>query len=312
MQILADSIIKEHMKDGKIKFGRRLNKKQIQPTSVDLRLDKVYKRKFVGDVVDTLDPRYWDEEVDNENGEYNLEKGKYYLFSIKEDLKVTKDVDMIYMAPRSSLARSMVKVTPLTENGNYWVHTPMNYRSGEIFGSMYPKSFPLKIKTGERVVQSIFIENDGPPAEMKKLKIGGMKVPKKYGKVDINNGVKESELYDETDLSRVILTGCKDIKATSEEEVDYSDGKKAGIVMPYGGKFSTTDTGLNTGWAPLADAGYKGRLTGILEGSPFVKIAEKGDNFLEMLEINVRGRVDKLYGDKSLGSHYQSSGKKGN
>lgn len=317
MQILADTLIKELMQDGKIRITPEPKEKQMQPVSVDLTLGKLYRREFSG-----LHPypqkigRY--KEVETSNGEYLVEPGVTYRFTVAETLRMKEGLMGAYLAPRSSLARGLVSVMPMGQE-QFFAHAPFK---GKVFGYITSHGFPLRIRQGERIVQSVFITKDQEEPRTLVFNSGNFMKPKEAkGYIDLREGIKDSDLFEDLGSDFFTLRYGNFMKVVTEQGVDYSDGRKAGIVRYRGGEvLSEFGGGMDinnlkpgmvstvTGWAPFVDAGYKGKLTAILQGTPAAKFIVKGSPILTMDEFSVKGEVERLYGSNKLGSHYQKNG----
>lgn len=309
MQILADSMIRRLMDEGQIKIDPAPTEKQMQPASVDLTLWKLYRTAYERMDTDRGLVKFRREEVRPVDGEYLIMPDEGYVFVTRERIDTGDGVHAVHIAPRSSMARSMVSLITgsvghhlLNENG---LHS-------RVYGIIRSHAFPIKIRQGERIAQAVFIANSKEKVRPVVLHAGGFMAPKEpVGVVDIGLGVKEAEMYENLDLDQFIIGHGGMLKFSTRESLDYSDGGRAAIVAYNGGRVDS-DIGpasLNTGWAPFVDPGYKGKLSGIIMGTPVRKKVGIGSEVVLMYEFKVKGKVEKLYGSKNLGSHYSGGGK---
>lgn len=116
----------------------------VQPSGIDLELDKVYIQKGSGSLIDNEKNLPDIKEIDGPV--YILKPHTAYLVSIKRKIKIPKGYTMLYL-PRSTLLRSFISVqTAVGDPGFYGTLMFMVYNHGE---------FDFKIKSGDRIAQAV-------------------------------------------------------------------------------------------------------------------------------------------------------------
>lgn len=116
----------------------------IQPSGIDLELDKIYVQKSGGSLIDNK--KCLPEIEEMEGDVYTLKPHTAYLASIKRKIKIPKGYTMLYL-PRSTLLRSFISVqTAVGDPGFYGTLMFMVYNHGE---------FDYKIKSGDRIAQAV-------------------------------------------------------------------------------------------------------------------------------------------------------------
>ena len=116
----------------------------VQPSGIDLELDKIYVQKSAGSLIDNEKVLPDIEELEGEI--YTLKPHTAYLASIKRKVKIPKGYTMLYL-PRSTLLRSFISVqTAVGDPGFYGTLMFMIYNHGE---------FEYRIKSGDRIAQAV-------------------------------------------------------------------------------------------------------------------------------------------------------------
>ena len=112
--ILSDRDLKKVIKEGKISFSPELDRDQIGPSSIDLRLDNIFKffriDKF--SFLDTKEPlpkNFMDKAVLKDQDKFILHPGSFILASTKEYVKIGDELVMT-VEGKSSLARMGILV----------------------------------------------------------------------------------------------------------------------------------------------------------------------------------------------------------
>ena len=122
----------------------------VQPSGIDLELDKIYIQKSSGSLIDNGKNLPDIEEV--EGPIYTLKPHTAYLASIKRKIKIPKGFTMLYL-PRSTLLRSFVSVqTAVGDPGFYGTLMFMMYNHGD---------YEYKIKSGDRIAQAVVFPVEG-------------------------------------------------------------------------------------------------------------------------------------------------------
>ena len=116
----------------------------VQPSGIDLELDKIYIQKSPGSLIDNEKTRPEIEELPGDI--YTLKPHTAYLASIRRKIKIPKGYTMLYL-PRSTLLRSFISVqTAVGDPGFYGTLMFMIYNHGE---------YEYKIKSGDRIAQAV-------------------------------------------------------------------------------------------------------------------------------------------------------------
>lgn len=119
----------------------------VQPSGIDLALDKIYIQKSEGSLIDNKKNLPDIEAI--EGPVYTLKPHTAYLASIDRKIKIPKGYTMLYK-PRSTLLRSFVSVqTAVGDPGFYGTLMFMVYNHGD---------FEYKIKKGDRIAQGVVFE----------------------------------------------------------------------------------------------------------------------------------------------------------
>ncbi len=116
----------------------------VQPSGIDLELDKIYTQESEGSLIDNEKNLPEIKELDGPI--YTLKPHTGYLASIKRKIKIPKGYTMLYL-PRSTLLRSFISVqTAVGDPGFYGTLMFMIYNHGE---------YEYKIKSGDRIAQAV-------------------------------------------------------------------------------------------------------------------------------------------------------------
>ena len=122
----------------------------VQPSGIDLELDKIHIQKTPGSLIDNEKTLPEIEELPGDI--YTLKPHTAYLASIKRKIKIPKGYTMLYL-PRSTLLRSFVSVqTAVGDPGFYGTLMFMIYNHGE---------YDYKIKSGDRIAQAVVYSVEG-------------------------------------------------------------------------------------------------------------------------------------------------------
>ena len=122
----------------------------VQPSGIDLELDRIYVQKSAGSLIDNKKTLPEIEEL--EGNVFTLKPHTAYLASIKRKVKIPKGYTMLYL-PRSTLLRSFISVqTAVGDPGFYGTLMFMVYNHGD---------FEYKIKSGDRIAQAVVFPVEG-------------------------------------------------------------------------------------------------------------------------------------------------------
>ena len=159
MGVLPSQSISNLISKKIILSDREIEKDQIQPASLDLRLGDVAwrvrasfltgKNKSVEDLLDEFKMH----QIDITEGAV-LEKGCVYLVPIEESLKLTPDLSAVANA-KSSTGRLDLLTRIITNNGTEFDRIPAGYE-GRLFVEICPRSFSVLVRPGMRLNQIRF------------------------------------------------------------------------------------------------------------------------------------------------------------
>jgi dCTP deaminase len=200
--IFPSQKIKEMLNGNEIKTVMNIDRDQVQPASIDLRLgDYAYpvgtsflpgKGMKVLDKMKQLDDRFADFRIDLRNSAV-LEKGRVYVIPLQEAISLKSEV-AAFANPKSSTGRLDILTRLIADGATIFDQVIEGYK-GELFIEVAPRSFSIVVKTGTRLNQLRFRRTRGEGAkaitasEWKKLLNEGQiidskdyeKAPKKTG-----------------------------------------------------------------------------------------------------------------------------------
>ena len=118
----------------------------IQPSGIDLRMDKIYRQVGSGSLIDNEKNLPEIEELESVDDIYTLEPKTAYSVTIEGKIEIPTGYTMLYL-PRSTLLRSFISVhTAVGDPGFYGTLQFMIVNNGQ---------YPYKIKKGERIAQAV-------------------------------------------------------------------------------------------------------------------------------------------------------------
>lgn len=124
----------------------------IQPSGIDLKMDKLYKQVSSGSLIDNDKQLPELEEVECVDGIYTLKAKTAYSVTVEGKTSIPVGYTMLYL-PRSTLLRSFISVhTAVGDPGFYGTLQFLIVNNGE---------YDYKIKKGERIVQAVVFSVDG-------------------------------------------------------------------------------------------------------------------------------------------------------
>ena len=125
-------------------------KELVQPSGIDLRIDKVYQQNGPGSLIDNK--KNLPEIQRLEPPLYTLKPKTGYLVTVDRKIKIPKGYSMLYL-PRSTLLRSFVTIhTAVGDPGFYGTLQFLLVNQGE---------FPYTLKQGERIAQGVVFLVEG-------------------------------------------------------------------------------------------------------------------------------------------------------
>ena len=159
MGVLPSQTISKLISKKIIFASRKIEKNQIQPASLDLRLGQVAwrirasfltgKEKNVSDLLDEFKMH----QIDMMEGSV-LEKGCVYLIPIEENLNLPADLSAVANA-KSSTGRLDLLTRIITDKGSEFDRIPAGY-NGQLFVEICPRSFSVLVRPGMRLNQIRF------------------------------------------------------------------------------------------------------------------------------------------------------------
>ena len=124
----------------------------IQPSGIDLRMDKIYRQVGSGSLIDNEKNLPEIEELESADDIYTLEPKTAYSVTIEGKIEIPTGYTMLYL-PRSTLLRSFISVhTAVGDPGFYGTLQFMIVNNGQ---------YPYKIKKGERIAQAVVFPVEG-------------------------------------------------------------------------------------------------------------------------------------------------------
>lgn len=124
----------------------------IQPSGIDLRMDKIYRQVGSGSLIDNEKNLPEIEELESVDDIYTLEPKTAYSVTIEGKIEIPTGYTMLYL-PRSTLLRSFISVhTAVGDPGFYGTLQFMIVNNGQ---------YPYKIKKGERIAQAVVFPVEG-------------------------------------------------------------------------------------------------------------------------------------------------------
>ena len=159
MGVLPSQSISKLISKKIIFADREIEKNQIQPASLDLRLGQVAwrirasfltgKEKKISDLLDEFKMH----QIDLMEGAV-LEKACVYLIPIEENLNLPADLSAIANA-KSSTGRLDLLTRIITDKGSEFDRIPSGY-NGQLFVEICPRSFSVLVRPGMRLNQIRF------------------------------------------------------------------------------------------------------------------------------------------------------------
>ena len=159
MGVLPSQSISKLISKKIIFADREIEKNQIQPASLDLRLGQVAwrirasfltgKEKKISDLLDEFKMH----QIDLMEGAV-LEKGCVYLIPIEENLNLPADLSAVANA-KSSTGRLDLLTRIITDQGSEFDRIPAGY-NGQLFVEICPRSFSVLVRPGMRLNQIRF------------------------------------------------------------------------------------------------------------------------------------------------------------
>ncbi len=161
--VLPSQWIRAAFADGIIEAAQPLTADQIQPNSLDLRLDgrgcRVQCSFLPGDdgMASKLSRFQWYEFAIPDEG-IVLERNQIYIFPLCERLNLPQEV-YGRANPKSSTGRLDVFTRLVTEYGTSFDRVPSGY-TGKVYLEVVPRSFAIRVRSGDALAQIRFQTGD--------------------------------------------------------------------------------------------------------------------------------------------------------
>lgn len=161
--VLPSQWIRAALEQGVIRTETRLHAGQVQPNSLDLRLDSVGHRvqcSFLpGDegIRQKLARFRWYDVPMTEEGVV-LERNQAYIFPLQERLELPAEI-YARANPKSTTGRLDVFTRLVTEYGTAFDEVPAGY-NGRLYLEVVPRSFAVRVRAGDSLAQIRFQVGD--------------------------------------------------------------------------------------------------------------------------------------------------------
>ncbi|MBZ5564172.1 MAG: 2'-deoxycytidine 5'-triphosphate deaminase [Acidobacteriia bacterium] len=258
--ILPSQEIEGLIRNGKIRSPVEISDDQIQPASLDLRLAEKAHRvvaSFLPSDDSLIGPKIRDlqlEEIDL-NQPTVLQPGSVYIARVVEFLDLPPDMGG-KANPKSTTGRLDLFTRLLTEHQPTFEVVPNGY-SGELYVEIFPRTFPVVVKTGTKLNQLRFFRGDTQSSDEQLRKLA-QKRP-----IVFENGGSPNK--------PVIRQGLRvSLDLSSNDEVVAYKAKKTNIPIDLSklAAYSVAEF-----WEPLSAQALKGKL--VLKPDEFYLLASK-------------------------------------
>ena len=326
--VLPDQDLRALFQDGAIRSEMELDSDQIQPASLDLRLsDTVYrvrasflpgKDRKVADVLQNSDLELQRLTIER-GGSALRETGCVYLVPLMESLKLPSG---IYgrTNPKSSTGRSDVFTRVVTNKSKQFDTVDPGY-SGPLWLEISPRTFPIKIRPGDRLAQLRLRRGKHDVSHEQTVSIDlesedngpvGWRAKRHSGVIDLRAIGQHAErdfwepLY--ASGGRLVLDPEEFYILASREPVKVVPGKAAEMapIAPELGEFRAHYAGFFDPGFGMNDGGSRAVLEVRSRDVPF--ILEHGQPVAKLIYEAMASKPSALYGGKT--SNYQGQGLK--
>jgi len=299
---------------------------QIQPASLDLCLgDMAYRLKasFLpgkGQTVEQAVETVTVHKVDLKAGAV-LETGCVYLVQLRESLSLSDDLTAL-ANPKSSTGRLDVFTRVICDGCDEFDAIPKGY-DGPLYVEIAPRTFPILVKPGQRLVQMRFRRGQQAPIntqmvsiDLKGQKVGdivGYRARRHAGLVDVSaiaahNALDYWEPLRAPD-GQLILDPEEFYILASQESVSIPENQAAEMapIAPEIGEFRAHYAGFfDPGFGVAAAGGAGSRAVLEVRGRDVPFLLRHGQPVAKLIFESMAERPDQLYGVN--GSNYQAQG----
>jgi len=330
MFVLSDSYLKSLIKKGELEIIPEPEGVAFQPSSIDLRIGKVFKQKDdikIIEITDNYQPEdYWNtlEEVESNGDCYTLEKNKLYVIESLEKIKLSPDYFLEFQQ-RSSGGRRFCFANSFSVGS-------LDFSFGKFSDDKHKKVeyciYPFtktKIYKGQRAFQLIVFKN--PTNEDSnnffydeiKLHAGEVFELKEDVEIDTKKKFEIEEYYEKVKINKI--EPGKNYLVKTDEKVKISRHTAGLILSGPSTKMADEfredippewhDIDFLRNYIPLSfscfnagfvDPGYEGNLTLQPHPNLFPIPIERPLGLLRIFPV--KGKVERPYGSKGLDSKY--------
>ncbi len=299
---------------------------QIQPASLDLCLGHIayrLKASFLPGTDQTVAQALKDvtvHEINLKEGAV-LETGCVYLVPLREGLSLVDDLTAL-ANPKSSTGRLDVFTRVICDGCNEFDAIPSGY-SGPLFVEIAPRTFPILVKPGQRLVQMRFRKGKLNPVNTQMVSIDlkgakenaiiGYRARRHAGLVDIS-AISSHKALDYWEPLRapqgqLILDPEEFYILASQESVSIPEDQAAEMapIAPEIGEFRAHYAGFfDPGFGVAAAGGAGSRAVLEVRGRDVPFLLRHGQAVARLVFEPMAQRPERLYGAK--GSNYQAQG----
>lgn len=325
--VLPDTGLQQLFKDGAIHSAAALDRDQIQPASLDLRLAQdVYRIRasFLPRRERTVEEMLQEPGLEmyrmalTEQGAV-LETGCVYLVPLQENLNLPAGVSG-RANPKSSTGRIDVFTRVVTNQGRAFDDVPEGY-SGPLYLEISPRTFSILARPGDRLAQLRLRRGKADAVTEKTVSIDlqapdngpvGWRAKRHAGMIDLRKIGK----HDPADFwepiyprrGRIVLNPEEFYILASQETVKVPPGQAAEMapIAPELGEFRAHYAGFFDPGFGTNEGGSRAVLEVRSRDVPF--ILEHGQPVAKLVYEPMAGKPAALYGGG--GSHYQGQGLK--
>ncbi len=327
MGVLPDTYLRELIRAGAIRAEWAPTPDQVQPASLDLRLsDKAYRIRasflpgMQRTVLDMLQsPGLIMHELNLAETGTVLETGCVYLVPLQEALDLPDNL-CGRANPKSSTGRIDVFTRLITDRAHVFEDIPNGY-SGPLYLEIYPRTFSILARPGDRLAQLRLRETGRQPLTEKTVSIDlhaakgrpvGWRARRHASVIDLRKlGQHEiSEYWEPVYASngQIVLNPEEFYILASQENISIKAHQAAEMapIAPELGEFRAHYAGFFDPGFGLNAGGSRAVLEVRSRDVPF--ILEHGQAIAKLIYEPMLSEPEKVYG--AQGSHYQGQGLK--
>lgn len=322
--ILPEQNIRALAASGGVNASRKLESGQIQPASLDLRLESIAYRlraSFLPGAERTVEECLDDlvmHKIDLTDGAV-LETGCVYLVPLTESLKLPEGMSAA-ANPKSSTGRLDVFTRVICDGADSFDGVPPHYE-GPLYVEIAPRTFSILVRPGDRLVQIRFRAGETHILGTQTVSIDlegtdgsgiiGWRARRHAGLVDIGGvGAHKARDYWEPLLApdgTLVLDPDEFYILASKEAVTIPDDRAAEMapIAPEIGEFRAHYAGFfDPGFGTATTGGEGSRAVLEVRGRDVPFMLRHGQPVAKLVFEKMTDRPETLYG--TSGSHYQA------